>query len=622
MDTTVADPLIGQLLDGRYRIRGRIATGGMATVYHATDERLERVVAVKVIHPTYAGNPSFLSRFDREAKTIAGLTHANVVSVYDTGHHGPLPYLVMEYVRGRTLRDVLAQRGRIGTAEALSIMESTLAALNAAHRAGLVHRDVKPENILIGESDASGGPVVKVADFGLARAVESSADDATGGQLMATVAYVPPELVQTAHCDARSDVYSAGIVLFEMLTGDVPFHGKQAVDVAYQHVEHDVPAPSRFIAELPPALDELVVRATRRDPGARPTDAGAFLAELRAAREDVGLLPTGVPAPPVRTPHQHPPQLARTQLVRQLPAERRRPPVSAANRRRAGLVGAAVVLALGLVAGIGGWWLGAGRYTNAPSVLNLTQQQATTRVKQAGFHLRWGAKAFSDTVPAGSVYGQQPQPGQRIVRGGTLTVILSQGPMTVPSVAGMSVKDATDALDKLGLKVSTKSQYSASVGNGKVISANPKPGTVVHAGNTVALAVSKGPAPVTIPDVTNQNVEDATRQLQGLGLTVQTTQAQNDQVPKGTVISESPGPGTGVANGATVTLTVSSGPPQVTVPDVTNKKLRDARQQLQQAGFKVQVVSIVSRDDSTVYAQSPGGNSQAAKGSTVTLWVI
>jgi serine/threonine-protein kinase len=622
MDTTVADPLIGQLLDGRYRIRGRIATGGMATVYHATDERLERVVAVKVIHPTYAGNPSFLSRFDREAKTIAALTHPNVVSVYDTGQHGNLPYLVMEYVRGRTLRDVLAQRGRVAVGEALAITESMLAALAAAHRAGLVHRDVKPENILIGESDATGGsaPVVKVADFGLARAVESSADDATaGGQLMATVAYVPPELVQSAHSDARSDVYSAGIVLFEMLTGDVPFHGRQAVDVAYQHVEHDVPAPSRFIAELPPALDELVVRATRRDPGARPTDAGAFLAELRATREDIGLLPAGMPAPPVRAP-QRPPALARTQLVRQLPAERRRP-AGTARRHRAGLIGAAIVLALGLVAGIGGWWLGAGRYTDAPSVLKLSQAQAETKVKQAGFHLRWGPQQYSDTVPKGAVFGQQPQPGQRIVRGGTLTVELSKGPMTVPSLAGMGVKAATDTLDAMGLKTTTSRQYSSSVAKDKVISANPKPGTVVHAGDTVQLAVSKGPAPVTVPDVRGMDVEDATTKLEDNNLTVGTTQQQSDQ-KKGTVIGQTPAPGSGAGRGDQVTLTVSSGPPQVTVPDVTRQKLKDARKTLQDAGFKVQVMGLVTRDESTVYAQNPTGDARADKGSTITLWVI
>ncbi len=230
MDTTVADPLLGALLDGRYRIRGRIARGGMATVYHAVDERLERVVAVKVIKPTHAGNAEFLGKFDREAKTIARLTHPNVVAVYDTGDHEGLPYLVMEYVRGQTLRDVLARRGRLPLAEAVAVAESLLSAVAAAHRAGLVHRDVKPENVLIGEDNT-----VKVADFGLAQAVEASTED-PDGQLMATVAYVAPELVTDGRADPRSDVYSAGIVLFEMLTGRVPYTGERSVEVAYQHV--------------------------------------------------------------------------------------------------------------------------------------------------------------------------------------------------------------------------------------------------------------------------------------------------------------------------------------------------------------------------------------------------
>ncbi|MEV1147766.1 protein kinase, partial [Micromonospora sp. NPDC049799] len=290
MDTQVADTLLGSLIDGRYRIRGRVARGGMATVYTATDERLERTVAVKIIHPTQApdtraGMAGFVTRFTDEAKTIARLTHPNVVAVYDQGTHGGMPYLVMEYVRGRTLRDVLAERRRLNPDEALAIAEQMLAAIAAAHRAGLVHRDVKPENVLVAEAPTGGvsnliDSVVKVADFGLARAVEASAED-DNNQLMATVAYVAPELVTDGHADPRTDVYSAGIVLFEMLTGRVPYDGDRPVDVAWQHVDRDVPAPSMLVPGLPRALDDLVGRATRRDPGARPTDAGAMLAEVQ-----------------------------------------------------------------------------------------------------------------------------------------------------------------------------------------------------------------------------------------------------------------------------------------------------------------------------------------------------
>src|SRR4051812_48257576 len=292
MDTTVADTLIGTTIDGRYRITGRVARGGMATVYTATDERLERTVALKIIHPSQAANAQFVDRFTDEAKTIARLTHPNVVAVYDQGRHLGLPYLVMEYVHGRTLRDLLTQRGTVEPVEACSILEQMLAAIAAAHRAGLVHRDVKPENVLVAEAPSGGAgnlvdAVVKVADFGLARAVEASNVD-DSGQLMATVAYVAPELVTDGHADARTDVYSAGIVLFEMLTGKVPYDGGQPVEVAWQHVDNDVPAPSSIVPGLPPVLDDLVARATRRDPGARPTDAGTLLAEVQVVRDDLG----------------------------------------------------------------------------------------------------------------------------------------------------------------------------------------------------------------------------------------------------------------------------------------------------------------------------------------------
>src|SRR5919107_3514783 len=296
VDTVMTDPAVGLVLEGRYRLEERVARGGMSTVYAATDLRLHRTVAVKVMAEHLAHDPAFVDRFTREARATAMLSHVNVVSVSDQGADQGLVFLVMELVRGRTLRDLLQARGRLTVGEAFAVLEPVLAGLTAAHRAGIVHRDIKPENVLIGHDGT-----VKVADFGLARALTGTGQTShTGGVLIGTVAYLAPEQLERARADARSDVYAAGLVLFEMLTGHPPYGGDTPLAVAYQHVHHDVPAPSAEVPGVPWQVDELVTRTTRRDPAARPLDAGAFLAELTDLRADLGLarvpVPTGRPA--------------------------------------------------------------------------------------------------------------------------------------------------------------------------------------------------------------------------------------------------------------------------------------------------------------------------------------
>jgi eukaryotic-like serine/threonine-protein kinase len=601
---TLSDPLVGRLLDGRYRVESRLAQGGMSTVYLALDTRLDRTVALKVMHPGLAADPDFVARFSREAKSAARLTHPDVVAVYDQGRDGGEVFLAMEYVEGRTLRDLLRERGRLTPAEALGVLEAVLAALGAAHRAGLMHRDVKPENVLLADDGR-----VKVADFGLARAVTATASSTmTRGLIIGTVAYLSPEQVERGISDARSDVYSAGILLFEMLTGRKPYDGDSPIHVAYRHVHEDVPLPSTGTPGIPSAVDELVARATRRDPAERPADANAFLADVTPVRHLLG--PAAQPADVTHTavlPAPDPPA----------------PQPYPRRRRRGGALVLLLVLALAVAAGVGAWWLASGQWTRTPSVLERDRAGAVQLLESAGFDVAFPAPDWSEDVPVGLVVRTEPGPGDRIRRGGTVDVVLSRGKerYAVPPVAGLAEAAAGDALAARNLTVGQVARaYSDTVPAGRVIGSDPPAGRPLRRDTGVDLVVSRGVEPVEVPDVVGDRVGAAAERLAAAGLRAARTERFDDKVGRGRVISQSPDDGTAPKN-SVVELVVSKGPQLFPVPRVEGSDKQSAEARLRAAGFDVRVLELPGGPDS-VLAQSPGPGSLRARGSTITLSVF
>jgi beta-lactam-binding protein with PASTA domain/serine/threonine protein kinase len=639
VDTTLQDPLGGHVLDGRYRIESRIAVGGMATVYRAVDTRLDRVLALKVMHPSLATDGEFVERFIREAKAAARLDHTNVVGVYDQGTDGGYVYLAMEYVAGCTLRDILRERGALQPRAALDILEPVLAALGAAHRAGLVHRDMKPENVLIGDDGR-----VKVADFGLVRAVGTDTSTSTGS-VLGTVSYLAPEQIEHGHADQRSDVYACGVLLYEMLTGAKPHGGQTPAQILYQHLHEDVAPPSAAVPGLALQLDSLVAAAAARDPQARPADAVALLGLLRTARGTLtqeqldavpprasGTAPTGAedittvlsrPTDTADTASQQPlNRTSRYQLPPDLVKDEEPPAVhrpSGSSRRGPIAVMTVLAVLLGVSAVV--WYVGAGQFTAVPAVLAMSSAQAEQKLHAAGLGVSL-SQSYSQTVAVDHVISTDPAPGARIRGNGTVHVVLSRGPeqINVPDVSGKPLAQAQQQLTGEGLLagVVTKA-FSDTVPAGMVISTSPPPGTPRQPGDEVALTVSQGKA-VTIPDVTGSTVSDAQQSLEAAGFAVQIAglPVYSDTVPKDSVAQENPAGGSQAAAGATITLSVSKGQQLFKVPDVTGQDVDAATKELQAAGFKVSVIQLFLTGK--VFSQTPGANSMQPHNTTITLW--
>ncbi|MFF6981161.1 Stk1 family PASTA domain-containing Ser/Thr kinase [Streptomyces sp. NPDC008343] len=645
MDTTLQDPLVGQVLDGRYRVDARIAVGGMATVYRAVDTRLDRVLALKVMHPALAVDGVFVDRFIREAKSVARLAHPNVVQVFDQGTDGSYVYLAMEYVAGCTLRDVLRERGALQPRAALDILEPVLAALGAAHRAGFVHRDMKPENVLIGDDGR-----VKVADFGLVRSVDTVTS--TTGAVLGTVSYLAPEQIeQPGSADARVDVYACGVVLYEMLTGDKPHDGDSPAVVLYKHLHEDVPPPSAIVPGLAYELDELVASATARTPDIRPYDAVALLAQARDTRAALSAEQLDA-VPPQALTAEHSNADDRTSVIpralniqRPLPVNEDEPEREAVFNRTSRLesppppprrrsrtsrapsgplvVVASVLLALGL--GVGIWYINSGQFTEVPPLLSKTEAQARDRLEDSGLDVGKVERAFSDTVKRGTVISTDPDTGARIRHNDSVSLVISAGPETVkvPDLEGYRLDKARTVLKDSGLEPGMKTwEFSDDIARGSVISADPGTGTKVRSGSAVALTVSKG-TPVDIPDVIGGSLDDAKADLAEAGLKVKVASARvNSEFDAGQVAQQSPTEGKQAAKGDTVTLTLSKGPEMIEVPDVVGDSVDDATTALESAGFQVdEDRGLLGLFGDTVKKQSVKGGKTAPKGSTITITI-
>lgn len=630
MAQVTADPLIGRLVDGRYEIVARVARGGMATVYRAHDTRLNREIALKVMHPHLAEGEqaaSFRQRFEREARSAAGLQHHGVVAVYDQGTDGDMRYLTMEYVPGTNLRQLIRD-GDLTLRRSFAVLDVVLSALAAAHAKGIVHRDIKPENVLLEEG--TGRP--KVADFGLARAI-SEVSNTTTGTVLGTVAYLAPETIATGHVDARADVYAVGILAFELFTGRLPHEGEGPIQVAYAHVNTDVPPVSAFAGHLGRPLDVLVQALTARDPDRRPHDAAVALDVLRSTFRQIPNEVLDIPAKAAPPPSSAAVKAARTAVVERPPAGRwaaqqpPQPPQPQAQPAGRPRFGGKIALAVALVVVLfGAWWYteqGPGAYAVVPNgVVGVTEAQAEEALIEAGLTPS-SVKQHDSDVPEGEVISAVPDEGRRSLRDEPVRLVVSLGPelADVPSgLVGMTEEEARAALRDVGLvDVEVSREYSADVVRNQVIWASVREGGSVPTDETVRLTVSDGAPPVTVPDVTGLSADDATDTLAAQGFEVAREDKSDKKVEAGAVIRTKPDAGKGAGQGSTVTIVVSRGE-EGTVPDVVGLSVEDAEALLDEAGYTSVVRGFGELFGEGVKETEPAAGEKLKKGEEVTLW--
>jgi serine/threonine-protein kinase len=623
---TTFDTLINMLFDGRYRIVRKLGSGGMADVYLAEDEELGRRIAIKILNDRHANDESFVERFRREAKNAAGLSHPNIVSIYDRGEAEGTYYIAMEYLDGRSLKELVVARGPLPIPDAVDATRQVLAALRFAHRKGVVHRDIKPHNVM---ADADGR--LKVTDFGIARAGVSQMTEA--GSIIGTAQYLSPEQARGAPVDQRSDLYSVGVVLYEMLTGTTPFSGESPVEIAMKHLSDPPRPPSVERPDIPPDLDMIVLRALAKNPDDRFQTAEEMDAELERVSRGAGvttqtadaatavLSGTELSAAPTSViPPRRPPATTRPGYRYAEPPPRRRP-----------FWPWLLALLLVVLAGVAGWYafgqiqdaLSGGSTTSVPFVVGQREDLAVGNILEKGLQVEVHREPH-ETVKLGQVFEQSPDGGVRVDKGGVVDIRVSTGPpkVEVPSLVGKSRDDAIALLTEAKLKPKPREVFSKEE-PGTVIAQHPAAGEMVLAGTNVQINISKGVQPLTVPNVIGQQYDSAAGQLQGQGFAVARRDVDSNQ-PVDTVIDQQPKGGGSLARGGTVTLFVSKGPKESTIPDVTSQDEASATEALEQSGFTVDVQEQDTTDpnqEGIVLSQDPPGNTRAKPGTTVTIVV-
>jgi len=640
--------LTGELIDGRYQLIRQVAAGGMATIYEALDTRLDRKVAVKVMHPHLAQDEQFVERFIREAKASAALSHPKIVSVQDQGWNqngSPAVFLVMELVEGHTLREYLNEQGALSIDAGIKFLLPVLSALSAAHKLGIVHRDIKPDNILISKEGR-----IKIADFGLAKGpLLGTTMTAESSIVLGSVSYLSPEQVQRGVADARSDVYSAGITAFEMFTGEKPFAGAEPIQIAYMHVNDRVPLMSTKRADIPKELDQLIYRATNSDPDARPRDGGEFHQALMAISQSLDpnqkqlSLELDIPIAPMRPASKKPSRRERARIEKEKTVAIKKIENTGENKKSAGKESTAqirkrkklskrvrrnryIAAGLAIALGIGGWYalVGPGSKVVVPSIVGATEKEANQALSPLGLTLVISEKRFDEEITDGLIIESDPAGGGKVDAGGEVKAVISKGPerYVIPKIMGLTPEAAVNLLSKIPVKVGEIVEvYNDEIPKGFVIGSSPTRGENVKRDTVIDIAVSKGVETIDLASYLGKSADQALNELSDAGFNVDTVDQFSESVLAGAVISQLPPGGAPLAKGAKIVLTVSKGSEFVFIPNVFSLTEAKAKAALNDLELKVTVKKIGAKKVKAVTNISPKVGTKVKRGSKVTITV-